>query len=109
MPQFSTAPSGAGLSPRTIQSMVAFGIIGLVFVYLGLASLGIVQDPFDRLPLITGVAFVVAGVFTVAVNRATSVAIEKSRPRERVVARPLGARGNARRTEQLQPSHDQLR
>jgi hypothetical protein len=49
MPQFSTAPSGAGLSPRTIQSMVAFGIIGLAFVYLGLAALGIVPDPLERI------------------------------------------------------------
>jgi hypothetical protein len=48
MPQFSTAPTGAGLSPRTIQSMVAFGIIGLAFVYLGLAALGIVKDPLER-------------------------------------------------------------
>jgi hypothetical protein len=48
MPQFSTAPSGEGLSPRNIQSMVVFGIIGLAFVYLGLASLGIVRDPLER-------------------------------------------------------------
>lgn len=49
MPQFSTAPSGGGLSARNIQSMVAFGIIGLAFVYLGLASLGIVRDPLERI------------------------------------------------------------
>jgi hypothetical protein len=48
MPQFSTAPSGTGLSPRAIQSMVAFGIIGLAFIYLGLAALGIVRDPLER-------------------------------------------------------------
>ncbi|MBP2702993.1 hypothetical protein JOL79_04145 [Microbispora sp. RL4-1S] len=50
MPQFSTAPSAAGqLSPRSVQSMVAFGLIGLVFVWLGLASLGVVRDPLARL------------------------------------------------------------
>jgi hypothetical protein len=48
MPQFSTASSGEGLSPRNIQSMVAFGIIGLAFIYLGLAALGIVRDPLAR-------------------------------------------------------------
>lgn len=49
MPQFSTAPSGAGLSPRSIQSMVVFGLIGLVMIYLGLAALGVVPDPFARI------------------------------------------------------------
>ncbi|MEH1011684.1 hypothetical protein V6U90_00930 [Micromonospora sp. CPCC 206060] len=49
MPQFSTAPTGAGLSPRSIQSMVVFGLIGLVMCYLGLAALGIVRDPFAGL------------------------------------------------------------
>lgn len=46
MPQFSTAANTPGtLSPRSIQSMVVYGIIGLVMVYLGLAALGIVPDP----------------------------------------------------------------
>jgi hypothetical protein len=49
MPQFSTAPSGEGLNPRSIQSMVAFGIIGLVLTYLGAASVGLVPDPLERL------------------------------------------------------------
>ena len=49
MPQFSTAPSGPGLSPRSIQSMIVFGLIGLVLCYLGLAALGIVPDPFARI------------------------------------------------------------
>ncbi|MDH2429185.1 hypothetical protein [Sphaerisporangium sp. TRM90804] len=48
MPQFSTAPNSVGLSPRSIQSMVVFGIIGLVFVYLGLAALGVVKDPLAK-------------------------------------------------------------
>jgi hypothetical protein len=60
MPQFSTAPTVPGsLSARTIQSMVVFGIIGLILVYLGLAALGIVKDPlagvarrFPNAPLI---------------------------------------------------------
>jgi hypothetical protein len=48
MPQFSTVPNAAGLSPRSIQSMVVFGVIGLVFVWLGLAALGLVKDPLAR-------------------------------------------------------------
>jgi hypothetical protein len=48
MPQFSTATS-AGLSPRGIQSMVVFGLIGLAMFYLGLAALGVVRDPFARI------------------------------------------------------------
>ncbi|GAA1504132.1 hypothetical protein GCM10009677_40320 [Sphaerisporangium rubeum] len=48
MPQFDTAPTAAGLSPRSIQSMVVFGVIGLVFVWLGLAALGLVKDPLER-------------------------------------------------------------
>ncbi|ASO21171.1 hypothetical protein FHR81_002138 [Actinoalloteichus hoggarensis] len=48
MPQFSTAPNGPGLSPRSVQSMVVFGIIGLTMLYLGLAALGVVRDPFAR-------------------------------------------------------------
>ena len=47
MPQFSTAQSTAGsLSARSIQSMVVFGLIGLVMCYLGLAALGVVPDSF---------------------------------------------------------------
>ncbi|GAA4076308.1 hypothetical protein GCM10022214_37010 [Actinomadura miaoliensis] len=49
MPQFSTAQNAPGsLSARSIQSMVVFGVIGLVMIYLGLAALGIVRDPFRR-------------------------------------------------------------
>ncbi|MGN9910233.1 hypothetical protein ACTMTJ_22025 [Phytohabitans sp. LJ34] len=49
MPQFSTAQSTAGvLSPRSVQSMVVFGLIGLAMFYLGLAALGVVPDPFAR-------------------------------------------------------------
>jgi len=44
MPQFSTAHT-SGLSPRAIQSMIAFGLVGVVMIVLGLAALGIVKDP----------------------------------------------------------------
>jgi hypothetical protein len=44
MPQFSTAKT-TGLSPRSIQSMVTFGLIGLVLIVLGLAALGVIRDP----------------------------------------------------------------
>ncbi|MCP2357805.1 MFS family permease [Nonomuraea thailandensis] len=51
MPQFSTAQNVAGaLSPRSIQSMVVFGVIGLAMLYLGLAAIGLVPDPFARAP-----------------------------------------------------------
>lgn len=48
MPQFQTAQVASGLSPRTIQSMVVFGIIGLVLICLGLAALGVIPDPLAR-------------------------------------------------------------
>jgi hypothetical protein len=44
MPQFSTATSH-GLSPRVLQAMLTFGLIGLVMLALGLAALGLVPDP----------------------------------------------------------------
>ncbi|GAA4147974.1 hypothetical protein GCM10022251_11120 [Phytohabitans flavus] len=50
MPQFSTAANTPGtLSPRSIQSMVVFGLIGLAMCYIGLAALGLVPDPFARI------------------------------------------------------------
>jgi hypothetical protein len=49
MPQYSTANSGSGLSPRLVQSMVAFALIGLALLYLGLAALGVVRDPLARI------------------------------------------------------------
>ncbi|MEQ0564748.1 hypothetical protein ABJI51_37210 [Amycolatopsis sp. NEAU-NG30] len=45
MPQFSTAKT-TGLSPRSVQSMVAFGVVGLVFLLMGLVALGILRNPF---------------------------------------------------------------
>ncbi|MEU2032433.1 hypothetical protein [Nocardia amamiensis] len=50
MPQFDTAPSQPGRMPaRLVQSMVVFGVIGLIMIYLGLAVLGLVRDPFARI------------------------------------------------------------
>lgn len=48
MPQFSTRPT-RGLSPRSIQSMIAFGSIGLIMVVLGLAALGVIADPLKAI------------------------------------------------------------
>jgi len=44
MPQYSTKAS-KGISPRTAQSMITFGTIGLVMLVLGLAALGLIPDP----------------------------------------------------------------
>ncbi|WP_328499717.1 hypothetical protein OG828_48585 [Streptomyces sp. NBC_00457] len=50
MPQFSQAENMPGvLSGRSVQSMVAFGIVGLAMLYMGLSSLGFLRDPFLRL------------------------------------------------------------
>ncbi|MFC6882197.1 MULTISPECIES: hypothetical protein [Actinomadura] len=48
MPQFQNARMTADWSPRMIQSMVVFGVVGLVMVWLGLAALGVVPDPLAR-------------------------------------------------------------
>ncbi|MEV5830919.1 hypothetical protein AB0L25_35670 [Spirillospora sp. NPDC052242] len=50
MPQYSTAVQTSGLSPRSIQSMIVFGVIGVVLTYLGLAALGLVKDPLSQFP-----------------------------------------------------------
>ncbi|MDI1461373.1 hypothetical protein QEZ54_10370 [Catellatospora sp. KI3] len=50
LPQLSTEVVG-GLPVRLIQSMVVFGLIGLVFVYLGLAAIGVLPDPFANRPV----------------------------------------------------------
>ncbi|PNG23527.1 hypothetical protein C1J00_03505 [Streptomyces cahuitamycinicus] len=50
MPQFSQAESVPGvLSGRSVQAMITFGVIGLAMLYMGLAALGYVRDPFTRL------------------------------------------------------------
>ncbi|NUT51862.1 MAG: hypothetical protein HOV94_31900 [Saccharothrix sp.] len=53
MPQFSTASSSGGLSARNIQSMVAFGVIGIVMVLLGLIALGVLRNPLANRPNLT--------------------------------------------------------
>lgn len=50
LPQLSTGTVGA-MPARLLQSVVVFGIIGLAFVYLGLAALGLLPDPFARHPV----------------------------------------------------------
>jgi len=47
MPQYSNA-SGHGITPRTAQSMIAFGVVGAVMIVMGLAALGVVRDPLAR-------------------------------------------------------------
>ncbi|MEV4555387.1 hypothetical protein AB0K51_00155 [Kitasatospora sp. NPDC049285] len=50
MPQFATAAAAPGtISPRTAQSMIAFGLIGLAMTVLGLAAAGVVPDPLGPL------------------------------------------------------------
>ncbi|MFE2757899.1 hypothetical protein ACFXGA_38445 [Actinosynnema sp. NPDC059335] len=50
MPQFSTAATAPGtLNGRSVQSLIVFGVIGLVMLYLGLAALGLVRDPFRKI------------------------------------------------------------
>jgi hypothetical protein len=57
LPQLSTATAG-GVPVRLIQSAVVFGVIGLVLIWLGLAAIGLVRDPFaghpDRRVLVFG-------------------------------------------------------
>lgn len=50
LPQLSTDSVGA-LPVRLIQSIVVFSVIGLAFVYLGLAALGVVRDFFAHRPV----------------------------------------------------------
>ena len=63
LPQLSTATIGNHVPIRLVQSIVVFGVIGLIMIYLGLAALRIVPDPLariaDRRP---GVRQVVMGV-----------------------------------------------
>jgi hypothetical protein len=49
LPQLSTEMVGT-VPVRLIQSSVVFGIVGLAFVYLGLAALGVVRDIFRDRP-----------------------------------------------------------
>lgn len=50
LPQLSTRTIGAEDMPvRLLQSIIVFGVIGLVFLWMGLAALKLVPDPFGRL------------------------------------------------------------
>jgi len=49
LPQLSTETVG-DMPVRIVQSSVVFGIIGLGFVYLGLAALKVLPDPFEHRP-----------------------------------------------------------
>jgi hypothetical protein len=50
LPQLSTVTVGAGMPARLMQSMIVFGLIGLVFLYLAGAALGLFADPFANRP-----------------------------------------------------------
>ncbi|GIE30600.1 hypothetical protein Ait01nite_036450 [Actinoplanes italicus] len=65
LPQLSTATVG-GMPVRLIQSAVVFGIIGLVLIWLGLAAIGLVRDPFAAHPARRVVVFgALAGGFLI--------------------------------------------
>ncbi|RCG31121.1 hypothetical protein DQ384_10205 [Sphaerisporangium album] len=49
LPQLSQATVGDGLPVRLLQASVVFGLVGLAFIWLGLASLKIVPDPLAGL------------------------------------------------------------
>ncbi|MFD7659224.1 hypothetical protein ACFV4N_35055 [Actinosynnema sp. NPDC059797] len=49
LPQLSSATVGQ-VPVRLLQSSVVFGVVGLAFAFLGLASLGVVRDPFRGRP-----------------------------------------------------------
>lgn len=55
LPQLSTATIGT-MPVRLLQSIVVFGVIGSAFIYLGLATLGVVRDPFVNRPVARVVA-----------------------------------------------------
>jgi len=50
LPQLSTRLLSDGIPVRLVQSMIAFGIVGLTFGYLGLTSLGLLRDPLAGRP-----------------------------------------------------------
>jgi hypothetical protein len=49
IPQLSNALAIGKMPERIVQSMVVFTVIGLIFIYLGLAAVGVVPDPLRRL------------------------------------------------------------
>jgi hypothetical protein len=50
LPQLSSRVLDGGIPERLVQASVVFGLIGLAFGYLGLASLRLVPDPFAGRP-----------------------------------------------------------
>lgn len=50
LPQLSARTIGHGMPERLLQSVVVFGVIGIVFACLGLSSLGLLPDPLARRP-----------------------------------------------------------
>jgi hypothetical protein len=48
IPQLSTEIIGNGVPVRVLQSLVVFTIIGVIFIYLGLAAIDVVPDPLRR-------------------------------------------------------------
>jgi sulfite exporter TauE/SafE len=48
IPQLSSAMIGH-VPERVLQSVAVFSVIGLIFIYLGLAAIGVVPDPLRRL------------------------------------------------------------
>ncbi|MER7701991.1 hypothetical protein ABTX81_03685 [Kitasatospora sp. NPDC097605] len=48
MPQFSTAPVHGSISPRMLQAMIVYGLVGLVMLVIGLAAAGVLPDPLER-------------------------------------------------------------
>jgi hypothetical protein len=49
IPQLSTAMIGSHVPERVLQSMIVFCVIGLIFIYLGLAAISVVPDPLRRI------------------------------------------------------------
>ncbi|WP_433247714.1 hypothetical protein ACQPYK_47520 [Streptosporangium sp. CA-135522] len=49
LPQLSTATVGDGVPVRLLQACVVFGVIGLAFIWFGLAALRLLPDPLARL------------------------------------------------------------
>jgi hypothetical protein len=48
IPQLSTTLIGNQMPERTLQSIIVFSVIGLIFIYLGLAAISVVPDPLRR-------------------------------------------------------------
>jgi hypothetical protein len=49
IPQLSTALIGGHVPARLLQSVVVFSVIGVIFIYLGLAAISVVPDPLQRM------------------------------------------------------------